>query len=139
VEILYQSVACSFVLTACFAVQKLCNFMIYHSSYQLLILEPEPLVLCSGNRSTHLSVQVYFPCSVLCTSGLKLRSFICLIFFYYVFSSITFPMLSQKSPIPSPQHTSLPTPSHFLSLAFPCTGAYKVCVANGPLFPVMAY
>jgi hypothetical protein len=25
-----------------------------------------------------------------------------------------------------------------LVLAFPCTGAYKVCVSNGPLFPVMA-
>jgi hypothetical protein len=34
--------------------------------------------------------------------------------------------------------TSLPTHSHFLALAFPCTGAYKVCVSNGPLFPVMA-
>ena len=34
--------------------------------------------------------------------------------------------------------TSLPTHSHFLALAFPCTGAYKVCNSNGPLFPVMA-
>jgi hypothetical protein len=34
--------------------------------------------------------------------------------------------------------TSLPTHSHFLALAFPCTGAYKVCKSNGPLFPVMA-
>jgi hypothetical protein len=34
--------------------------------------------------------------------------------------------------------TPLPTHSHFLALAFPCTGAYKVCVSNGPLFPVMA-
>jgi hypothetical protein len=57
-------------------------------------------------------------------------------FFYYVFSSITFPMLSQKSPTPSP--APLPTHSHFLALAFPCTGAYKVCLSNGPLFPVMA-
>jgi hypothetical protein len=32
--------------------------------------------------------------------------------------------------------TPLPTHSHFLALAFPCTGAY--CVSNGPLFPVMA-
>ena len=46
--------------------------------------------------------------------------------FYYIFSSVTFPMLSQKSPIPPP--TSLPTHSHFLALAFPCTGAYKVCI-----------
>jgi hypothetical protein len=58
-------------------------------------------------------------------------------YFYYIFSSITFPMLSQKSPIPSPP---LPYPHIpiFLALAFPCTGAYTVCVSNGPLFPVMA-
>jgi hypothetical protein len=30
-------------------------------------------------------------------------------------------------------HTPLPTHSHFLALAFPCTGAYKVCVSNGRL------
>jgi hypothetical protein len=59
-------------------------------------------------------------------------------YFYYVFSSITFPMLSQKSPTPSTPPTPLPTHSHFLALAFPCTGAYKVCLTNGPLFPVMA-
>jgi hypothetical protein len=44
--------------------------------------------------------------------------------------------------IPKVPHTLPPTPlsihSHFLALAFPCTGAYKVCVSNGPLFPVMA-
>jgi hypothetical protein len=32
----------------------------------------------------------------------------------------------------------LPTHSPFLALAFPCTGAYKVCKSKGPLFPVMA-
>jgi hypothetical protein len=42
-----------------------------------------------------------------------------------------------KSP-PYPPPTSLPTHSHFLALAFPFTGAYKVCMSNGPLFPVMA-
>jgi hypothetical protein len=44
--------------------------------------------------------------------------------------------------IPKVPHTLHPTPlpthSHFLALAFPCTGAYKVCLTNGPLFPVMA-
>jgi hypothetical protein len=34
--------------------------------------------------------------------------------------------------------TPLPTHSHFLALEFPCTGAYKGCLSNGPLFPVMA-
>jgi hypothetical protein len=32
----------------------------------------------------------------------------------------------------------LPTHSPFLALGFPCTGAYKVFVSNGPLFAVMA-
>jgi hypothetical protein len=40
--------------------------------------------------------------------------------------------------IPKVPHTPLPTHSNFLALAFPCTGAYKVCLSNGPLFPVMA-
>jgi hypothetical protein len=38
----------------------------------------------------------------------------------------------------TPPPTSLPTHSHFLALEFPCTGAYKVSMSNGPLFPVMA-
>jgi hypothetical protein len=44
--------------------------------------------------------------------------------------------------IPKVPHTLPPTPlpthSHFLALAFPCTGAYKVCKSKGPLFLVMA-
>jgi hypothetical protein len=36
-------------------------------------------------------------------------------------------MLSQKFPIPSFRPALLPTHSHLLALAFPCTGAYKVC------------
>jgi hypothetical protein len=58
-------------------------------------------------------------------------------YFYYIFSSITFPMLSQKSPMPSPPLPYPPIPI-FLALASPCTGAYTVCMSNGPLFPVMA-
>ena len=46
-------------------------------------------------------------------------------------------MLSQKSPTRSP--IDYPPPhSHFLDLTFPCTEAYKVCMTNGPLFPLMA-
>jgi hypothetical protein len=65
------------------------------------------------------------------------RFFFIIIIIYYVFSSMTFPMLSQKSPITSPP---LPYPPilMFLALAFPCTGAYKVFVSDGPLYPVMA-
>ena len=47
-------------------------------------------------------------------------------------------MLSQKIPISSPCPAPLPTHSRFLALAFPSTGAYKVCNTKGPLLPVMA-
>jgi hypothetical protein len=53
------------------------------------------------------------------------------IFLIYIFNAI--PKVPHSLP-PTP----LPTHSHFLTLAFPCTGAYKVCKSNGPLFPVMA-
>jgi hypothetical protein len=43
-----------------------------------------------------------------------------------------------KIPPYPPTPTPLPTHSPFLALAFPCTGAYKVCKSNGPLFAVMA-
>jgi hypothetical protein len=49
----------------------------------------------------------------------------------------TFQMLSRKFPIPSSHPAPLPTHSHFLALAFPCT-KYKFCKTKGPLFPVMA-
>jgi hypothetical protein len=53
------------------------------------------------------------------------------IFLVYIFNAI--PKVRHTHP-PNP----LPTHSHFLALGFPCTGAYKVCKSNGPLFPVMA-
>jgi hypothetical protein len=47
-------------------------------------------------------------------------------------------MLSQKSSITRPHRPSpLPTHSHFLALAFPFTGAYKVCKIKGPFFPII--
>jgi hypothetical protein len=43
-----------------------------------------------------------------------------------------------KSPPHAPPPTPPPTHSHFLALVFPCTEADKVCMTNGPLFPLMA-
>ena len=44
--------------------------------------------------------------------------------------------------IPKVPHTLPPTPlpthTHFLALALPSTGAYKVSKSNGPLFTVIA-
>ena len=39
-------------------------------------------------------------------------------------------MLSGKSPKLSPCPIPLPTHCHFLALAFPCIGAYKVCMSQ---------
>jgi hypothetical protein len=52
-----------------------------------------------------------------------------------------FPHLHYQSYPKSPTYpppTPLPTHSHFLALAFPCTEACIVCMSNGPLFQVMA-
>jgi hypothetical protein len=58
--------------------------------------------------------------------------FLLRIFLNYISNAIP------KVPHTLPPPTPLPTHSHFLALVFPCTGAYKVCLSNGPLFPVMA-
>jgi hypothetical protein len=54
---------------------------------------------------------------------------IMMIFFIYISNAIL------KVPYTFPHHAS---PTHFLTLALPCTGAYKVCNTKGPLFPMMA-
>jgi hypothetical protein len=92
--------------------------------------------LPNDGRLGHLLLQMQLETRAL--GGYWLVHIVFFVFFFYVFSSITFPMLSQKSPTPSLPPTPLPTHSHFLALAFPCTGAYKVYLTNGPLFPVMA-
>jgi hypothetical protein len=64
------------------------------------------------------------------------------LFFFFFFIRYLFHLHFQCYPKSPPQlspPTSPPTHSHFLALAFPCTGAYKVCTTNGPLFPPMAY
>jgi hypothetical protein len=55
------------------------------------------------------------------------------IFFIYISNAI--PKAPYTLP---PDPVVLPTHSHFLALAFPCTGAYEVCKTKGPLFPMMA-
>jgi hypothetical protein len=57
-------------------------------------------------------------------------------FFLIILLGIFFIYISNA--IPKVPPTPLPTHSHFLALAFPRTGAYKVYMTNGPLFPVMA-
>jgi hypothetical protein len=63
--------------------------------------------------------------------------FFLLFFFITYFPQLHFQCYPKSLPHP-PRPTSLPIRSHFLTLAFPCTGAYKVCLSSGPLFTVMA-
>jgi hypothetical protein len=51
------------------------------------------------------------------------------IFFIYISSAIP------KVPYTLPRPAPLPTHSHLLALAFPCTGAYKVCNTKGSSLP----
>jgi hypothetical protein len=52
---------------------------------------------------------------------------------YFIFISNDIPKVPHTLP-PAP----LPTHSHFLALALPCTGAYKICKTKRPLFLMMA-
>jgi hypothetical protein len=61
----------------------------------------------------------------------------CFFYFFYFLLDIFFIYISnfkcyaESSLYPSPCPAPLPTHSHFLALAFPCTGAYKVCKTRG--------
>jgi hypothetical protein len=59
--------------------------------------------------------------------------FLVYIFFIYISNAI----LKVHYTLP-PCTNPLPPHSHFLAMAFPCTGAYQVCKTKGPLFPMMA-
>jgi hypothetical protein len=54
--------------------------------------------------------------------------------FFFIYISNAIPKVPQTLPTPTP----VTTHSHFLTLAFPHTEAYKVCKTKGPLFPMMA-
>jgi hypothetical protein len=54
------------------------------------------------------------------------------IFFIYISNAIL------KVPYTLPPPCSPTHPLPLPALAFPCTGAYKVCKTKGPLFPMMA-
>ena len=53
-------------------------------------------------------------------------------FFIRYLAHLHFQCYTKSPPYPPPP-IPLPTLSPFLALAFPCTGAYKVYVSNGPL------
>jgi hypothetical protein len=114
-------------------------------------------VLCKGPWSTRTWVFCRVittnssTCTQLCTqlcvwfsseniNGLRWEGTLCQDFFPFFIrylAHLHFQCYTKSPPYP-PTPTPLPTHSPFLALAFPCTGAYKICVSNGPLFPVMA-
>jgi hypothetical protein len=59
------------------------------------------------------------------------RPFLFFPFFIRYLAHLHFQCYTKSLPYP-PTPTPLPTHSPFLALAFPCTGAYKVCKSNGP-------
>jgi hypothetical protein len=58
-------------------------------------------------------------------------------FFIRYFLHLHFKCYPESPLYPPPRPASLPTHSHFVALAFPCTGKYKVCKTKGPLFLIM--
>jgi hypothetical protein len=66
----------------------------------------------------------------------KTRCFFKFLLDIFIYISNAIPKVPYLHPTPHP--ASLPTHSHFLALAFPYIGAYKVCKTKGPLFPMMA-
>jgi hypothetical protein len=94
-----------------------------HPSQHLLSPEALILAILSGVKWILRFVLI---CISLMTKKCE-PFFLLRIFFNYISNAIP------KVPPPTP----LPTHSHFLALAFPCTGAYNVCLTNGPVFPVM--
>ena len=114
-------------------------------SWDFLVIEPSFFlrdilwirIFFSLSQETYfLSFQKY-PSNLCYRLGISLilRFFLLCIFLLHIFLNY----ISNATPkVPHTLNpTPLPTHSQFLALAFPCNGAYKVCMSNGPLFPVM--
>ena len=55
------------------------------------------------------------------------------LFKYFLLGTFLIYISNSIPKVPHTTPTPLPTHSHSLALVFPCTGAYKVCMTNGPL------
>jgi hypothetical protein len=86
-----------------------------------------------ASRDFHLTPNTLYLISILQPLSHSLPFLFLLdIFFIYISNAIP------KVPYTLPYLAPLPTPSHFLALAFPYTGAIKVWKTKGLLFPMMA-
>jgi hypothetical protein len=123
----------------------------------LLVLPPIYLTLCATHTFSLLTLSIFLQSSLLesrrtahrvredemfftkypISNKWLLPSEIIAFFLIRNFPCLHFQCYPKGPPYPPPPNP-LPTHSPFLALAFPCTGAYKVCKSNGPLFAVMA-
>jgi hypothetical protein len=111
---------------------------------QLYLVNQNYIYRCSNYMSALgqvLTVIFVSNLTYLFKTWLIMRGVFSIYFFLIFFTILYFPQLHLEC-YPKRPHTLPPTPlpthSPFLALVFPCTGAYKVCKSNGPLFPVMA-
>jgi hypothetical protein len=120
------------------------NILFFGETYILYVFimkHQKPVSFYQNLSSSMLTFQnCFFPHIPFCASWFFCFVLFCFVLFCFVLFFTYFPQLHFQCYPKSPPHppTPLPTHSHFLALAFPCTGAYKVCLSNGPLFPVMA-
>jgi hypothetical protein len=111
--------------------------LLLYVAYNALVTTSESPITCGchiNERNKNISTWSHI-------SKNKFRFGFSFFFFFPFFIRYLAPLHFQcytKSPPYPPTPTPLPTHSPPLALAFPCTGAHKVCVSNGPLFPVMA-
>jgi hypothetical protein len=91
---------------------------------------PEYAPTCNNDTCFSMFISALF-IFFLCLRSLFISFFS--IFIRYL-AHLHFQCYTNSPPYP-PTPTPLPAHSPFLALAFPCSGAYKVCVSNGPLFP----
>jgi hypothetical protein len=131
---LHCSLVC--VLTSCETFSPPCTLnnegtydILKRHSYQIYHQEKKLKILRCGTRTKTTWVML--------DSGDKDKITFFFPFFIRYLAHLHFQCYTKSPPYP-PTPNPLPTHSPFLALAFPCTGAYKVCVSNGPLFPVMA-
>jgi hypothetical protein len=116
----------------CFRTQEL---SFWGSPLAVLTGQPTPLIRLWGLQRDFMVF------SFLHWDRVSKLEFSCFLFFFQFFIRYFLHLnlnAIPKVPYTLPHPATLPTYSLFLALAFPCTGAYKVCRTKGPLLPMMA-
>jgi hypothetical protein len=139
------------ILIQCYIVFKIRVVISIITHYYLAFSKQKENIWSCDERMDHLVIAIsrdpshnQLPNTTAYSSKILLKGLRCFLFFFFFFpffirylTHLHFQCYTKSPPYP-PTPTPLPTHSPFLALVFPCTGAYKVCKSNGPLFPVMA-